>query len=350
MARILVVDDDPALRETLVDILTVAGHEVEQAADGPSALAASAAYAPDCILLDIMMPGMSGLDVCRRLRADSRNDDLPILLVTALSESRDKVAGLEAGADDYVSKPFDMAELLARVKAVLRQRDLMRACATAQRDTATLNRELVREEERLRGLVADEIHDVIVQALVGTRLAVESGAVCSDPEPAVGAIDRGIESARGLIRMLRPPRVADGGMPELLRVETEVALSNTGITLRSDLPERFDALTPETTTMLYRMLSEAVANAIEHSGCTAIELGLSVDGDRVTATVADDGAGFDPQIVRSVTPGGPIGLASMSARAALIGGSVRVDSAPGSGTTVTIELPAEVGRARSARA
>ncbi|MEP6952703.1 MAG: response regulator transcription factor [Solirubrobacteraceae bacterium] len=117
--RILVVDDDPDVRRMLARTLTAEGHEVEAVPDGGAALAAAERHAPDTVLLDVSMPGLDGLAVCRRLRA--RGLAGPILLLTARDAVADRVAGLEAGADDYVIKPFAVEELLARIAAVERR-------------------------------------------------------------------------------------------------------------------------------------------------------------------------------------------------------------------------------------
>jgi two-component system response regulator RegX3 len=116
--RILLVDDEETLRSSLEFALQKEGFEVLTAADGPGALAAAAASAPDLILLDLMLPGIDGLEVCRRLRAHS---SVPILMLTAKDQEIDKVLGLELGADDYITKPFSTRELLARMRAVLRR-------------------------------------------------------------------------------------------------------------------------------------------------------------------------------------------------------------------------------------
>ena len=117
MAKILVVEDEESYRETLAILLPKEGHEVVVAADGHEALARFADSKPDLILLDLMLPGISGNEVCRTIRQTS---NVPIIMLTARTDSEDIVKGLEAGADDYVPKPFDSAVLIARIKARLR--------------------------------------------------------------------------------------------------------------------------------------------------------------------------------------------------------------------------------------
>ena len=119
-ARILVVDDTPANVKLLVDLLTVRGYAVAAAASGEEALARIAEQMPDLVLLDIMMPGLSGYDVCRRIRADAATALLPVVLCTSLDPKSERVNGIEAGADDFIPKPINQQELFARVKSLLR--------------------------------------------------------------------------------------------------------------------------------------------------------------------------------------------------------------------------------------
>jgi DNA-binding response OmpR family regulator len=122
--RILVVDDNETNRDILEARLAANGYEVLHAGDGEQALAMTARHRPDLILLDIMMPKVDGIEVCRRIKADADLALTPIILVTAKSDSKDVVDGLDAGADDYLTKPIDQTALVARVKALLRRRAL----------------------------------------------------------------------------------------------------------------------------------------------------------------------------------------------------------------------------------
>jgi two-component system, OmpR family, response regulator RegX3 len=123
-ARILLADDEKDFLETVSYALRHHGLEVECVEDGEAALAAGRSGAYDLLLLDVMMPKLSGIDVCRTLRSEG---DLPIVMLTAKDAELDRVLGLELGADDYVTKPFSMAELLSRIRAVLRRRELDRS-------------------------------------------------------------------------------------------------------------------------------------------------------------------------------------------------------------------------------
>jgi DNA-binding response OmpR family regulator len=121
MSRILVVEDDADIASLIVHFLGPAGHESEVVANGSDALPAARRHPPDLIILDRMLPGLDGLEICRALRADAELGAVPILMLTARAEEVDRIAGFEIGADDYVTKPFSPKELIARIGALLRR-------------------------------------------------------------------------------------------------------------------------------------------------------------------------------------------------------------------------------------
>jgi adenylate cyclase len=173
-ARILIVDDIEANRDILKQRLSVHGYELREAADGEEALAAVKEWRPDLLLLDVMMPKLDGIEVCRRLRSDSSLPFTAIILVTAKADSKDVVVGLEAGADEYLTKPLDQVALVARVKSVLRLKELHDRVLAQAADLASWNRELeervaeqVREIEqvgRLKRFLAPQIAELIVSS------------------------------------------------------------------------------------------------------------------------------------------------------------------------------------------
>jgi two-component system, OmpR family, response regulator RegX3 len=149
VSTILVVDDDPGVLDVVAFTLRREGFEVDEERDGARALEAARAREYDIVILDVMLPQLSGTEVCHALRAES---DVPIVMLTARDAERDRVLGLELGADDYVTKPFSTAELLSRVRAILRRRELDRANAgAAVRDLGGLHLDLVRHEVAVDG-------------------------------------------------------------------------------------------------------------------------------------------------------------------------------------------------------
>jgi two-component system response regulator RegX3 len=141
--RILVVDDTEAILDAVTDALAAQGFEVQAASDGRVALETAQAESFDLVILDLMLPGLSGTEVCRRLRAES---PVPIIMLTARDAEADRVLGLEIGADDYITKPFSEVELLSRVRAILRRRELDRQGDTTVRRLGGLSVDLVKHD------------------------------------------------------------------------------------------------------------------------------------------------------------------------------------------------------------
>ena len=141
MKRVLFVDDEPAIRDAVGFAFRNEGFEIETRPDGESGLSAALDEDFDVVILDLMLPGLAGTEVCRRLRAES---PVPIVMLTAKSAEVDRVLGLEIGADDYVAKPFSMAELIGRVRAILRRQDLERSGTSAARKVGDLELDAMR--------------------------------------------------------------------------------------------------------------------------------------------------------------------------------------------------------------
>ena len=221
--RILVVDDDARLAASLQRALAYEGHTVEVAADGPGALVAARDRPPDLVVLDVMLPGLDGVEVCRRLRQGS---DVPIMMLTARDAISDRVSGLDAGADDYLVKPFAYDELLARVRALLRRREPrggeLLHCADLVMDTSAHQvrrgdrlveltalqfdvlehflrhqRQVLERDQLLQavwGIESDAISNVVDVTIAGLRSRLET-----EPEP------RLLHTVRGVGYVLREP-------------------------------------------------------------------------------------------------------------------------------------------------
>ena len=177
-SSVLVVDDDPGVLDVVSFMLRREGYDVDEETEGAAALAAARDRRYDIVILDVMLPGMSGTDVCRELRAES---DVPILMLTARDAEIDRVLGLELGADDYVTKPFSAVELLSRVRAILRRRELDRAngIGAAVRDLGGLHIDLGRHEVLVDG---NRVHLTLSEFKVLALLAAQPDAVVSRRE------------------------------------------------------------------------------------------------------------------------------------------------------------------------
>jgi two-component system response regulator RegX3 len=148
VTRVLFVDDEPAIRDAVGYAFRTEGFDVETRADGDSGLAAALAEDFDVVILDLMLPGLAGTEVCRRLRAES---PVPIVMLTAKTGEVDRVLGLEIGADDYVAKPFSMAELIGRVRAILRRQELERSGTAAVQRVGDLELDAMRHQVTVAG-------------------------------------------------------------------------------------------------------------------------------------------------------------------------------------------------------
>lgn len=179
-ARILVVDDTPANVKLLVDLLAARGYQPVAAGSGEEALVRIGVQPPDLVLLDIMMPGLSGYDVCRRIRADPATALLPVVLCTSLEPKQERINGIEAGADDFIAKPINQAELFARVKSLLRIKalqDEVKVQAAQLAEWNNLLEQRVREQvvqmqrlERLKNFFSPQLAEAIVAGGTGDPL------------------------------------------------------------------------------------------------------------------------------------------------------------------------------------
>jgi two-component system, OmpR family, response regulator RegX3 len=174
--RVLVVEDEPAIAEAIAYALESEGFEVDALGDGAEALEAARQHKYDLLVLDLMLPGLSGVELCRRLRNES---PVPILMVTAKDTEVDRVLGLEIGADDYVTKPFSMLELTARVRALLRRRDLDRSGEDVRLTAGSLTLDLVKHQVTVNG---ESVQLTAFELKLLALLATEPGRVFSRRE------------------------------------------------------------------------------------------------------------------------------------------------------------------------
>jgi DNA-binding response OmpR family regulator len=197
-ARVLVVEDDAEIADVLRRSLRQEGYEVKTSADGVEALDVATGFVPDLVVLDLGLPRLDGVEVCRRLRADG---DVPILMLTARAETEDRVSGLDSGADDYLVKPFERQELLARIRALLRRRP-PRGAASLEVGDLTLNpdtREVKRGERELE--LTNREFELLEYLMRNERLVVSRERLLDDvwgydPTAATNTIDVFISNLR----------------------------------------------------------------------------------------------------------------------------------------------------------
>lgn len=371
---ILIVDDTPVNLGVLVDYLEGYGFNIRIARRGETALQRVAYAAPDIILLDVLLPGIDGFETCRRLKANPAHADIPVIFMTSLASAEDKIRGFEVGAVDYVTKPLQQAEVLARVTTHLRLRKVAQnlQARNAQLESSTraekerllaavrqqrtqlrqLTHKLTEVQESERRKLARELHDEMGQALTAIRmnLAVIERTLSAEVAPMISErlseasqlTEHTLEQIRELSLDLRPPMLDDLGLIPTLRWYIKRYASRTTIQTELNIwgvERRLPALVE---TALFRVLQEALTNVARHAQASVIWLNLRYAADRVVAEVTDNGCGFDVESVQmQATSVRGMGLLGMSERLNLLGGSFQIESQVGKGTQLAFEIPLE---------
>ncbi len=343
MSTVLIVDDDPTAREALVAILEGEGYELHLAKDGIRALQMLNQLQPDLILLDVMMPGMTGFEVCQQIRATPALAEVPIILLTALDDPGSRLRGIESGADDFLSKPPDRRELMARVRTITRL-NRYRTLMEQRENIRRMAERVVAAQEEERQRISRELHDDLGQALTTHLIALRNlQQDLSLPEQALferlqSLYDQSYEifvKIRGIARDLRPPVL------DTLGLQIAMQTYSTEFTRRTHLPVVFEAedILPELPDVynitLYRTLQEALTNVIKHARATQVWVELSLEEDQVTLTIQDNGVGFAEE--KAGTNG--IGLAGLRERITIAGGTLTVSSTPKRGTILSARFP-----------
>jgi two-component system nitrate/nitrite sensor histidine kinase NarX len=296
---------------------------------------------PDLVLTDVMMPGLSGFDLLKAIRADPQTKAVPIILLSARAGEEAAVEGLAAGADDYLIKPFAARELLAHVAAQLTMADL--------RHEVTLKEiELAKLEERQR--LARDLHDAVNQSLFTINVLAQSLPRLwqNPPQRAqeqlaqLSAITRSaMAEMRALLSELRPEVISRTSLRELLGQLTDIVRGRSRIVVSLAIEDTGD-LPKDAHIALYRIAQEALNNIIKHSGASEASIELRYQQGQVELRIKDNGKGFNlPEISKG------LGLDGMRERATLIGAALEVTSAVGQGTEVVVTwAPALAGHAK----
>lgn len=355
--HILIVEDSPTQARFTAMLLERAGHRVSVAGTGQAGLASAEAYRPDVVLLDVVLPDLDGFEVCRRLRASPAQAEIPIVLVTALDDRASRLTGLQAGADDFLGKPLDWAELRARVHHLTRfNRYRILLHERAQFDAALrvktqqlqdLSRRLLEVQEAERRFLAAELHDDVGQVLTGLRLILELAARPDQPAPARQAslaqaqtlLQELTARVRALSLDLRPAMLDDFGLFAALEWLFERFTRQTHIAVRHNLNYRDERRFPRPVeTAAFRIVQEALTNVARHAGVAEAEVSLHAAAETLGVVIRDQGRGFDlAQLEAGVHHTG--GLSGMRERAAWLAGALTLETQPGRGTQVTARFP-----------
>jgi two-component system sensor histidine kinase/response regulator len=302
--RILVVDDEPRNRKLLEGYLATEGYRVSSAEDGQTALSIASRDLPDVVLLDIMMPQMTGHEVCRLLKADARTRICQVMMVTALSGVQHTVEGLDTGADDYVSKPIRREEFLAKVRALLRVSRLLRDLEAARTALTERNEELQLKKDLAQMLVHD-LKSPLAAILGNLDLLAMVGE-----QQWAQLVERSQRSATRLLRMildlLDVERLESGRIvPDRRRVNL-AALARAAMD-EADVTARLRRVMPTTDTpgeawidadpaLVRRVLDNLIANSIAHSPeGTRIQVSVRHRDEGVELSVIDSGPGVPPE-------------------------------------------------------
>lgn len=360
-ADILVVDDTPANLQLLVGMLQERGYRVRPVTNGAHALRAVRSAPPDLILLDITMPEMDGYEVCRRLKADPATRDIPVLFISALTETGDKLRAFQAGGVDYVSKPVQVEEVDARVRTHL---ELCRQKRELRENYARLL-----ELERLRDSLTHMIVHDMRSPLLAMQLSIgllrdglretdaESGELLANAQHGINQLVELVEQMLAVSRM-------EAGKMELHRRRIDVAAMAAEVAAASHLlvgSRRLILNTPRPVwgegdpDLVRRVIGNLVGNALKFTAAGGtIEVAITAEKQGVRVVVKDDGPGIAPEHHQRIfekfgriaagstsRPGSGLGLTFCKMAVEAHGGEIGLESAPGAGCAFWFTLPAE---------
>jgi len=305
--RILIVDDDPRSRRLLEGYVAAEGWLVRCVDNGRDGLAAARSWAPDVVLLDVMMPGLSGLDVCRSMKSDLETRWIQVMMVTALRGTPDMVLGLDTGADDYLSKPVRREELLAKLRALLRARRLLDELDEAREQLAVRNRELELKKTLAQTLVHDLKNplSVVLGNLDLLRRASKDRAL-----RLVERCEAAARRMKGMVEDLIGVEALEGGRCEPRLGELDLAglarqalddagtvLRDNRVTVMGELPREPCPVVGDSE-LLRRVIDNLIANSAARSSKEGkVRLRLALEDGRAAITVVDDGPAI-PQELR----------------------------------------------------
>ena len=345
---VLIVDDNKAGRKALEAALMGKGYQLEFAESGNQTLEMVPVIRPDLVLLDVMMPEMDGFEVCRQLRANPNTAEVPIVMVTALDDHDSKLEGLLAGADDFVSKPYDRSELQARVRTITRL-NRYHALLMERKRLRRLSQQVLEVQEKERRAVAVELHDEIGQGLTGLKLILDQALKeCSNKEITL-RLEQGlaissnlIDKVRSLSLNLRPSMLDDFGLYPAMSWLVEQHKNQSGLEIEHNFSDQEDIRYPhKTETAIFRVAQEALTNISRHADADHVWLSLEERDDQLIIRIEDNGKGFDLPALLESKDQYSTGLSGMEERVRLAGGVLEIDPQVGHGTRVTAKFSLE---------
>ena len=343
MSTILIVDDNESARETLVAMLELEEYQLELAEDGYHALQILSHLQPDLILLDVMMPGMDGFETCRRIRSTPQLAEVPIIILTALDDRTSLLKGIESGADDFLIKPVDRHELMARVRTITRL-NRYRILKEQRENLHEMTERLIAAQEEERQHISRELNDDLGQALTLHMTAIRNlQDDVSIPQETLfehlqtlhNQTHEILIKIRGMAQDLRPLVLDELGLQASMQAYCAEFTRRTLLSVSFEVEEALPILPDIYNVTLYRVLQEALSNIVKHASASHVWVDLSMEDHNIILTVQDNGQGFSTGELQSNS----IGLSGMRERVTIAGGRFSISSMQKRGTILTAQFP-----------
>jgi signal transduction histidine kinase len=366
--RVLIADDNSDMRQYLARLLSEQ-YEVETVADGQEALQATHKHPPDLIVSDIMMPILDGFELLKALRADEHTRTIPVVLLSARAGEESRVEGIQAGADDYLIKPFSARELLARVSGRLdiarlqrdRESQLRLNQAELERRVQERTQELLNASQELRELsarilqaqdeerrrIARELHDgagqlIAALGMEASNLATERDRLSSRAASSLGNIESLVvhmtQDIRTMSHLLYPPLLDDVGLQSALKDYVTGFAERSGIQISLDFPAAIERLDRDYELSLFRIIQECLTNIHRHSGTKTANIRIVQDDETLVLEVRDEGRGMPERLSEIQSRGSGVGIRGMRERVLQLSGTMSIES-DSSGTRIQAAIP-----------
>jgi signal transduction histidine kinase/PAS domain-containing protein len=367
--RVLVADDNSDMRQYLARLLSEQ-YEVKTVADGHAAIQAAHQYSPDLIVSDVMMPILDGFELLKALRADNETRTIPVILLSARAGEESRVEGIQAGADDYLIKPFSARELLARVSGRLEiarlqrdresqlrlnQAELERRVQERTQDLLDASHELrelsarilqAQDEERRR--IARELHDgagqlIAALGMEASNLATERDRLSSRAASSLDNIESLVvqmtQDIRTMSHLLYPPLLDDVGLQSALTDYINGFAERSGIQVSLHLPVAIERLDRDYELSFFRIVQECLTNIHRHSGSRTASIRIIQDEEALVLDVRDKGKGIPAKRLSEIqSRGSGVGIRGMRERVLQFSGAMTIES-DSSGTRIHVVLP-----------
>jgi signal transduction histidine kinase len=379
---ILVVDDTAVNLKVLTRILRAAGYQARSAATGELALRSVQTRHPALILLDIRMPGMDGFEVCRRLKKNVLTRNIPVIFLSGLADTADKVKGFELGAVDYITKPFHNKEVVARVRVHLalpsaqkrlanQIRELQQSDEQLARDIAehkgvqedleaalkrlqTLNAEIATGQDEERHRIAYELHEQLGQEIVSLKMylgLLDAQGLGNEAQASLllaqSIVKVMLERIRNMSRNLRAPwldALDTRGIFAALEIYCKQRANAAGWVLHFEAPPQPDRPPRDVELVCFRVVQDALANIARHANATEVWLNLRSSADGLQLSLHDNGMEFNAAGIRDRTDGQSLALTGLEERIRRAGGRLEIKSSAGGGTEFHAVFPQSVPR------